>query len=168
VSRPYQKLLHFNDPGIAGTAAGDLSMAVFETMRDRFPETRSNVTIRQINDLLDELVAIKNPFKTTHDWRSSSRAGGLLPPQKKKNNPVLRRKWAEKLIRMGLSPLEHKWLVRILLQKIEVGMGSKTILQNWRKHALNLYQGNNNLKAVCTFLCNPSFVRNLQEEDEER
>jgi hypothetical protein len=102
VSRPYQKLLHFNAPGIAGTAAGDLSMAVFETMRDRFPETRSNVTIRQINDLLDELVAIKNPFKTTHDWRSSSRAGGLLPPQKKKNNPVLRRKWAEKLIRMGL------------------------------------------------------------------
>jgi len=164
-SRPYQKLIHFNDPTIAGpSAAGDLSKVVFEIMKDRFPDKPSNTNIGQINDMLDELVTIKNPFKTSHDWRSS--ISGSLPLPKKKNMAHLRRKWTEKVISKGLSPLEHKWLVRILLQKLELGIGSKTILQFWRKYAIDLYKGNNNLKAVCTKLCDPSFIRSLQAEEE--
>lgn len=166
-SRPYQKLLHFNDPTIAGpTAAGDLSLAVFETLKERYSDQPSTITIGQINDLLDELVIIKNPFRSTHDWRLSSQACEPMPLPKMKNKAVLRRQWAGKIIGNGLSPLEQKWLVRILLQKLDIGIGSKTILHYWRKYALGLYQGNNNLKAVCTLLCDPSYIKSIQLEDE--
>lgn len=166
-SRPYQKLLHFNDPTVAGpTAAGDLSLAVFETVKERYSDQPSTVTIGQINDLLDELVTIKNPLRSSHHWRSSSQAGGSRSSPKIKNKFGLRRQWAEKIIDKGLSPLEQKWLVRILLQKLDIGIGSKTILHYWRKYALELYQGNNNLKDVCTLLCDPSYIKSMQTNED--
>lgn len=154
-SRVYQRLIHFNDPTINTSAAGDLSMVVFEIMKDRFKASPSKLNLGAINHMLDELVAIRNgPLRSSHDWRESqytqSQARG---PRKDK----LRQRWVEKLLGKCENPLEHKWMVRILLQKMEVGFGSKTILSRYNSEAMVLYRMNNNLKSVCTTLANPEW-----------
>ena len=69
-----------------------------------------------------------------------------------------------------LSPVEHKWLVRIIMKKPEFGMRSQTILKNYSKYALEIWGANNSLKSLCNKLANPEYERNrrILEDDERR
>ena len=165
-SRPFERLLNFNDPTHFGTtnAASDLSLAVQEIVELRDGTKGSNLKLKHVNDLLDELVAHKRgPIRGNHDWRDSV--------GEKKKGPSIKQKrceWVKKLRTKQLSALEHKWLVRILLQKMEIGFSSKTMLSRWMPGglAIELYRMNNNLKSVCTTLSNPFWL--LQREEREK
>ena len=168
-SRPFERLLNFNDPTHFATrnAASDLSLAVQEIVELRDGTKGSNLKLKHVNDLLDELVALKRgPIRGNHDWRDD---GG----EKKKKGPSIKQKrcdWVKKLRTKQLSALEHKWVVRILLQKLEIGFSSKTMLSRWMPGglAIELYRMNNNLKSVCTTLSNPHWLLQREEKEKEK
>jgi hypothetical protein len=173
-SRPYQRLLHFSDPTYFGdvgksnlsATSSDLSLAIQEVVEPRDGTQGSKLTLKQINDLLDELVAIKGgsmfqPRRSNHDWREAN------SQTKTKQGPSLRQRrcdWVNKLRSKKLSSIEHKWIVRILLQKMELGFSSKSMLGRWMPSALNVYRMNNNLKSVCLTVSNPMWIQALEEK----
>jgi DNA ligase N terminus len=173
-SRPYQRLLHYSDPTYFGdvgksnlsATSSDLSLAIQEVVEPRDGTQGSKLTIKHINDMLDDLVAIKGgtmfqPIRSNHDWRETN------SQSKKRQGPSLRQRrcdWVNQLRSKKLSALEHKWLVRILLQKMELGFSSKSMLGRWMPSALDVYRMNNNLKSVCLTVSNPMWIQALEEK----
>jgi len=162
-SPDYLKLTNYNDPIYAGpTACGDLSLAIFEVIEKRHPSSLlsqgnktsgSKITVGQINTLLDELAAMKQKQQTNTSSLSLFRT-----------KRQMRARWVEKLIAKNLSPLEHKWIVRILLQKLEVGIGSESMLSYYHPWATDIYSANKNIRTLCATLCDPEFVRRKKEQ----
>lgn len=50
----------------------------------------------------------------------------------------------------GLSMLELKWFTRIILKEMKLGIGHETILKNYHRHALDIFNATSDLKAVFT------------------
>eukprot|EP00978_Attheya_sp_CCMP212_P029441 scaffold104590_cov61-Attheya_sp.AAC.1 len=157
----YEKLLRYHDPDVAGpTAAGDLSVALYEVMKDRYSTDKSGVKIGQIHDLLDELVAIKaghdkkstSTGSASHDWRESQSSSAPSTERRstsKKKTPSIKQKrirWVEKLIQLGL--------------------GYKSILKYCSPYSLELYSANNNLRKVCATISDPEWVRRREARGE--
>ena len=46
--------------------------------------------------------------------------------------------------------LELKWFTRIILKDMKLGIGHETILKNYHKHALDIFNSTSDLKAVFT------------------
>mmetsp|Transcript_8765 Transcript_8765/g.18397 ORF Transcript_8765/g.18397 Transcript_8765/m.18397 type:complete len:183 (-) Transcript_8765:89-637(-) len=66
-----------------------------------------------------------------------------------------------KLIEKNLSSLEHKWIVRIILQKIEIGIGFRSIFGYIDPYAQELYDSFNNLKELCKRLSDPVYKKTV-------
>jgi len=180
-SAAYRKLHRFMDPAYAGhTGTGDLSICVKEVVEERFPSTGSKLTVGDVNKLLDELKDITNSASNragsggrsaAHGWRQAGvdgNAEGATAPtlggkenktKKKKSVSQRQIKWVEKLIRLNMSPLEHKWIVRLLLCKMELGFSYKVILNHYHPGAKELLASNNNLQTLCTNLSDPEYLR---------
>jgi len=165
-SPSFQRLLNFSDPtyfSVGSIGVGDLSCVIHEELLKRTGKRASKLTVGQINKLLDELVIMRQQsMRSNHDWKPTTtdrrEKKGLSLKQK-------RQRWVEKLLHHNLSALEHKWTVRILLQKMEIGFSYRTVLEQWQpKLAMDLYRMNNNLKSVCTTLCNPNWIKRHRKE----
>lgn len=50
---------------------------------------------------------------------------------------------------MGMSAVDRKWLTRILLKKMHLGIGDKRMLEFYDKRAFDLYAQCNRLSDVC-------------------
>lgn len=157
------KLKNYTDPASNPTAAGDLSIAVQEVARDSGLCTpKKKIKIGEVNDLLDELANLKKGTPSTrqsHEWRTDDNREKISDGV---NLGMRRAAWVNKLIGK-LTPMEHKWLVRILLHKVEVGVGSTSILQYYSPFAEELYNANNSLKRLCTTLSNPTWIEGRKE-----
>jgi ATP-dependent DNA ligase len=66
-----------------------------------------------------------------------------------------------------LQPIEHKWIVRILLQKMEIGFNFNSILDYYNPHAMKLYSAFNNMKELCKRLSDPKYVTLLKMTHEQ-
>jgi hypothetical protein len=171
-SRPFERLLQYQDPAYFARsykyAVSDLSVAVQEIVEPRDGMQGSQLNLKQINDLLDELVALKGgPMRhSNHDWRDSTAATKSKGPLLKQR----RRDWVRTLRAKKLSALEHKWVVRILLQKMEIGFSSKSVLSRWIPGglAIELYRMNNNLRSICTTISNPDWRQRREEKEREK
>jgi len=137
----YRKLVEWTDPQVVGTTAvGDFSLVLYEVVKSRVLDTDrtgSDFTVGEINELLDELCDLRKrsgPQQSNHDQPG--------PDGKRKRYGAARKlselqaRWAQKLLmpgngREGLSPIEHKWLVRILLQRLQIGLGWATIMKRY-------------------------------------
>ena len=49
----------------------------------------------------------------------------------------------------GMSAIDRKWLTRILLKKIKLGIGDKKILELYNPRAFDLFAQCNHLSDVC-------------------
>eukprot|EP00557_Chaetoceros_sp_GSL56_P004427 CAMPEP_0176497660 /NCGR_PEP_ID=MMETSP0200_2-20121128/11850_1 /TAXON_ID=947934 /ORGANISM="Chaetoceros sp., Strain GSL56" /LENGTH=1349 /DNA_ID=CAMNT_0017895703 /DNA_START=42 /DNA_END=4088 /DNA_ORIENTATION=- len=161
----YNKLIHHNDPIVAGmSAAGDISMCIYEVMKKRYPEFNDKhgergVTVKKMNDLLDELAGIRNMDQ--EEQGPGVAKGGSHGLQTK------RKAWVKKLINMKFSPIEHKWIVRIILGKLELGVGSDRIINYYHPYAEAIYAANKNLKTLCSTLCDKEFLRKRKQKIQE-
>lgn len=166
----YKKLKEYRNPEFNPNGAGDLSVAVYEVARDCglcLPENKPKdpnkkikyVKIGEINDYLDELVSIKKKATLGHEWRND---GDNARRSQNATLKQLREHWVSKLLGK-LTPLEHKWVVRILMLQVEFGVGYKSILKYYSPYAEELYNGNNSLKRLCTTLSNPDWVKEREE-----
>lgn len=98
-------------------------------LKKRLPESvHSDITIGKANCFLDEMAnlrayANKNREGGTvhhnHGWRKSMKGGNdTNSGEEKISDSNLRADWLRRVMSNGLSPLEHKWLVRILQKKV--------------------------------------------------
>lgn len=155
-TKNYDSLMCFTDPQkVRPDIAGDLSQVVQDVMKLRIPsDLHSKITLGKMNELLDELANLRAAARAgdnaraggmtgrahhNHEWRSGreSQAG---PRQTKKSDSTLRAEWLSRVMdKWKLSPLEHKWLVRILLRKMDIGLGCATILKWYSPYATELW-----------------------------
>lgn len=162
----YEMLHGYTDPlKVPRHLVGDLSLVIEDVLKKRENNEPSRVTVGTINKLLDELAGLRHRnIHHNHQWRNEETTNSNNNNNRKNLNEV-REKWLIKVRDKGLSPLEHKWLVRILLKKVEFGLGWKMILPRYSRYAMNLYNANNSLKNVCDKLANPEFQKHLEEQE---
>jgi len=135
---------------------------------ERYSKKSSNATIGQVNDLLDDLEAIRTGRTggpRNHDWRDGE-TNNRNAASERQTTAQRRADWVRSLIRFRMSPLEHKWIVRILLGKVELGVGHNQILNYLSPYAKDLYNANTSLKRVCATLSDKEWIRRRKERDE--
>jgi DNA ligase N terminus len=179
----YKMLYGFTDPQKAPTdCVGDLSLVVQHVMAQRIPTTPSRTTIGEINQLLDDLVDLKRRLNERkgigmggkshqHEWRLEKKKKTITSPTKANVPPPnlakLRAQWLKRVMHQkSLSPLEHKWLVRILLQKMEFGIGWRLLLSWYNPYALELWNAHNSLKNLCSKLANENYYNERQRMED--
>jgi hypothetical protein len=110
----------------------------------------------EINRLLDEFAAL-DPKQRRHQYKSKGNKENVTP-NANANLAKMREEWFRKVIHeKKLSPLEHKWLVRIILKKPDFGIRSTSILRTYSPYANGLLAADGNLERMCDKLASPYF-----------
>ncbi|XP_051025411.1 DNA ligase 4 [Acomys russatus] len=125
------KLLNYRTPSGARADAGDFAMVAYFVLKPRCLQ-KGSLTIQQVNDLLD-LVASNNS-------------------NKKKD---LVKKSLLQLITQS-SALEQKWLIRMIIKDLKLGVSQQTVLSAFHNDAVELHSVTTDLEKVCRQLHDPS------------
>lgn len=125
------KLLNYRAPTTSQGEAGDFAGMAYFVLKKRCT-SQGNLSIKEVNDFLDS-VALNNASKKKDLMRKS-----LLH-----------------LITQS-SALEQKWLIRMILKDMKLGISKETVLQAFHPDAAELYNVNTDLNKVCQQLHNPS------------
>jgi len=165
-SEDYRKLHNYNNPLAAKRTMsyGDLSIVVQEVIAKRSfrrENPASKVTIGMMNRYLDDLGRIRSQsvLNTKKNANIRNNHGPKKSNSGKTTLQVQRETWVKRLFSNKLSPLEHKWLVRIILQKIDIGIGSDGILGYYHPWASKMYDVNKDLCKLCATLSDPIYIR---------
>jgi DNA ligase N terminus/ATP dependent DNA ligase domain len=131
------------------SACGDFSAVLEQCLQKKSMKVPSNFSVKDINDCLDELKELKVSRRTGHDWKISSPTKKAKPPTLKS----LRTEWLKSLRfppdRTALSAVEHKWLVRIILRKLQLGVGPTRLYSWYDPRAMDLWNARSTLKRLC-------------------
>lgn len=125
------KLLNYRAPTTSQGEAGDFAGMAYFVLKKRCAG-QGSLSVKEVNDFLDS-VAINNASKKKDLVRKS-----LLH-----------------LITQS-SALEQKWLIRIILKDMKLGISKETVLQVFHPDAAELYNVNTDLNKVCQQLHNPT------------
>ncbi|XP_042224034.1 DNA ligase 4-like isoform X2 [Homarus americanus] len=127
-----QKLLHFRKPNSsAGSESGDFAEVAYYVLKNRCPD-KGDMTLHDV-DL--QLTSIAENYAS------------------KKHEEVER-----SLMTMlrSMTATEQKWLMRVLLKDMRLGIGQGAIFNAWHPDAKDFYDVNNNLEKVCKTLRDPT------------
>ncbi|XP_077585084.1 DNA ligase 4 [Stigmatopora nigra] len=125
------KLLNYRAPTTSQGESGDFAGMAYFVLKKRC-NSQGTLSIKEVNDFLDS-VAINNA-------------------NKKKD---LVRKSLLHLIKQSTA-LEQKWLIRMILKDMKLGISKETVLQVFHPDAAELYNVNTDLDKVCRQLHSPS------------
>ena len=116
------RMVHWKKPTLqVEVAVGDFSTCVYMSLKNRCL-SQSQLTINELNELLDELNA------------ASDRKDKLLILKK-----IVRRSTA----------FDMKWIVRILLKDLKIGLSEKSLLGLFHREAMDMYNVTSSLRTVC-------------------
>eukprot|EP01116_Phalansterium_solitarium_P022237 TRINITY_DN7271_c0_g1_i3.p1 TRINITY_DN7271_c0_g1~~TRINITY_DN7271_c0_g1_i3.p1 ORF type:complete len:974 (-),score=418.09 TRINITY_DN7271_c0_g1_i3:27-2948(-) len=131
-SEDAQRLVHWKRPTGGGNgkadSGGDFGNAVYLSLHNRCV-SRGDLSLAQLNTALDELNRVT-------DRKDKMRV----------LKELIRRTTAE----------EQKWIVRIILKDLKIGMSEKVVLNYFHKDAQALYDVSSNLRTVCQDLKDPT------------
>ncbi|ESQ42689.1 hypothetical protein EUTSA_v10012474mg [Eutrema salsugineum] len=118
------RLLNWRKGGTAkaGANAGNFSLIAAEVLQRRQGMASGGLTIKELNDLLDRLASSENRAEKT----------SLLSTLIQKTNAQ-----------------EMKWVIRIILKDLKLGMSEKSIFQEFHPDAEDLFNVTCDLKLVC-------------------
>ncbi|XP_077775144.1 DNA ligase 4 isoform X2 [Podarcis muralis] len=125
------KLLNYRTPTGSRGDAGDFAMIAYFVLKQRCPR-KGQLTIKQVNDILD---SISN------------------------NNAAKRRDLVKKSLLQLItqsSALEQKWLIRMIIKDLKLGVSQQTLLSIFHPEASKLHNVTTDLEKVCRQLHNPS------------
>lgn len=125
------KLLNYRAPTTSQGEAGDFAGMTYFVLKKRCT-SEGTLSIKEVNDFLD-CVAINNAGKQKDLVKKS-----LLH-----------------LITHS-SALEQKWLIRMILKDMKLGISKEIVLQVFHPDATDLYNVNTDLNKVCQQLHDPS------------
>ncbi|CAL1282897.1 unnamed protein product [Larinioides sclopetarius] len=126
-----QKLLNYRSPKSANSEAGDFASVAYFALKNRSPE-KGTLTVYDINYYLDSIAANhadKNKDELKHDLLHLFR---------------------------NTTALEQKWLIRMILKDMKLGISENTVLNAFHTDARDLYNVTNSLEKVCCSLKDPS------------
>ena len=125
-----QTLIHWKDPTKSGSSnrfatnmSSDFCTILENILKSRVKDSPSNLTLGEINRLLDDLAVAKG-----EDGKSN----------------IIRSK-----ILNNLCVNEQKWLMRIIFQDLKIGLKYEQILGRFYPSALQRYNECTNLRIVC-------------------
>ncbi|GMF22283.1 unnamed protein product [Phytophthora lilii] len=124
-SRDAQKLEQFNDPKIVDSkSVGDFAAVLYEVVlyRSTASTSRQQHTLKDVNELLDSLV--------------------------KADSNAARKKVFMKLA-TEYSADEQKWIIRIVLKDLKIGLRHERVLKYMHPDAMEMYNHTNDLRRVC-------------------
>ncbi|XP_026867629.2 DNA ligase 4 [Electrophorus electricus] len=127
------KLLNYRAPTTSQGESGDFSLIAYFVLKKRCP-SQGNLSIKEVNNFLDS-VAMNNASKQKDLVKKS-----LLH-----------------LITQS-SALEQKWLIRMILKDMKLGVSKETVLQVFHPDAPELYNVTTDLDKVCRQLHDPSIT----------
>ncbi|XP_063243477.1 DNA ligase 4 [Bacillus rossius redtenbacheri] len=133
------KLLHFKAPHAASTQSADFADVAYLVLRSRCRQGTDHLTVEQVNTSLDKVAA----RHAAHDPRGME--------------DELR------AVLVVMSAASQKWLVRVLLKDMRLGLGSKRVLTAFHPDAQDLYDVTNDLRKCCETLKDPA--RRLHEAE---
>ncbi|KAI9247434.1 hypothetical protein BDA99DRAFT_525900 [Phascolomyces articulosus] len=135
-----QDLLKFRQPGSSSNkyvkATGDFAGVAFNKISDRSTVQKPTQTINDVNALLDELSA---------------------PEDKDEKPNAVHIRIFRKIINL-YTAFEQKWLIRIILKDLKMGMSDGSIFQVYHPQAREMYSVCSNFEKVCKDLQDP-FVK---------
>ncbi|XP_041359150.1 DNA ligase 4-like [Gigantopelta aegis] len=125
------RLLNYKSPKNARADAGDFASVAYFVLKNRCPE-KGTLTIEEVNSCLDS-IATNNAAKKKDEVRKN-----ILHLLK------------------NLSAMEQKWLIRMIVKELKVGLSQASILSVYHPDAEELYNVNNNIEKVCRLMRDPS------------
>ncbi|DBA04437.1 TPA: hypothetical protein N0F65_010033 [Lagenidium giganteum] len=131
-SKDAQKLERFNDPTVVQTkAVGDFAAVLFDVLQYRSlaGNKKHQHTVGYANQLLDQLVQAEDNKVRKHVFMT---------------------------IATEFAPNEQKWLVRIILKDLKIGLRHERVLSYIHPDAMEMYNHTNDLHRVCLELRNSS------------
>ncbi|XP_052257350.1 DNA ligase 4-like [Dreissena polymorpha] len=126
-----QRLLNYKAPKTAKADVGDFASVVYFVLQNRCP-SHGTLFIEEVNANLDA-IATNNAAK--------------------KKDVV--RKHIVKLI-TNMSALELKWLTRMIVKELKMGLSQASVLSVFHPDAEEFYNVNNNLEKVCRLMHDPN------------
>ncbi|KAL1137893.1 hypothetical protein AAG570_009588 [Ranatra chinensis] len=126
-----QKLLNYRAPMSTGNVAGDFAEVLYWVLRNRCG-TDSGLTVGYVNERLDTIAA----KHAAHDPRGV-------------DNEFI-------IMRNNMTAVEQKWLVRIVLKNMPLGLGRKHLLNLYHPDAQELHDVTSSLLDICIKLRNPT------------
>ncbi|XP_030636555.1 DNA ligase 4 [Chanos chanos] len=129
------KLLNYRTPTTPQGEAGDFALMAYFVVKKRCTD-QSSLTIKDVNDFLDS-VARNNASKQKDHVKKD-----LL-------NVITHS-----------SAVEQKWLIRMILKDMKLGVSKDTVLQVFHPDAAELYTVTTDLEKVCRQLHDPSVSLN--------
>ncbi|XP_076839180.1 DNA ligase 4 [Brachyhypopomus gauderio] len=127
------KLLNYRAPTTSQAESGDFALTAYFVLKKRC-RGQGNLSIQEVNSFLDS-VAINNASKQKDLVKK-----GLLD-----------------LITQS-SAMEQKWLIRMILKDMKLGISKETVLQVFHPDAPELYNVTTDLDKVCRQLHDPSIT----------
>ncbi|XP_008114590.1 DNA ligase 4 isoform X2 [Anolis carolinensis] len=125
------KLLNYRTPTGSRGDAGDFAMIAYFVLKPRCPK-QGQLTIQQVNDLLDSVST---------------------------NNAAKRKDLVKKCLLQLItqsSALEQKWLIRMIIKDLKLGVSQQTIFSIFHPDATELHNVTTDLEKVCRQLHHPS------------
>lgn len=162
-----------NDPKLFGQdhgIAGNFSLVVQKVLSGidgeppKIGPTPSNLTLSDINQALDELSAIHKQGRNGNKSTITSSSSKGKPKAKK----IQIAQWLKQFTHGArrIPPLEHKWLVRIIMGKLEFGIGFDIAAKHYHFMAVQMFSAHSSLRAVCNKICYIPRVRRVSTSDE--
>ena len=130
-----QKLLNYRAPSSGKTQAGDFAAVAYFVLKDRCPEAGS-LTVADVNRLLSK-IAVSN---AAHDRSSVKQT-------------------LQQMLR-STSAVQQKWMIRIIMKELKLGINENSILSLFHPDAVDLFSVCADLEKVCVDLMDPSFRLN--------
>lgn len=128
-----QKLLRYRMPHVAKTEAGDFASVAYLVLRNRCPN-KGTLTIADVNRLLDEV--------------SDAHAHGGAEGSRRTREALCT------LLRQTTAS-EQKWLVRMILKEMKMGLSEKSVLSSYHPDAQDVFDVTSSLSRVCRELKDP-------------
>nr|XP_020039593.1 DNA ligase 4 isoform X2 [Castor canadensis] len=125
------KLLNYRTPSAVHSDAGDFALTAYFVLKPRCLQ-KGSLSIQQVNELLDSVAS-----------NNSSKRKDLV------------KKSLLQLITQS-SALEQKWLIRMILKDLKLGVGQQTVFPVFHSDATELYSVTTDLEKVCRQLHDPS------------
>lgn len=124
-----QKLINYRTPVHMKSSDGDFASVAFFVLRNRCQESNT-MTVEKVNHYLN-IIAANN---------AKGKEG-----QKEVNESI-------KHLLLNLNALQLKWLIRIVLKDLKIGIKEATILEAYHPDAMDLYNFTSSLEKVIQVL----------------
>ncbi|RXG57680.1 DNA ligase 4, partial [Armadillidium vulgare] len=121
----------YRKPKSGGIGGGDFADIAYYVLKNRCPD-KGELTLADVD----------------------SNLGVIAESNAAKNQDVVENSLRQMICKMTAS--EQKWLIRVLLKDMHLGIGQNTIFNCWHPDAKDFYDVNNSLSKVCTTLRDPS------------